>query len=249
MANLFQFMNHDRHRSARRTGQHPRRNAGQHAGQHAERCAGQRAGQNSEPRSVRPRSAALWRCAAVAVAALLLAAPPAAGAVIEGVEFADEIRISNEPTQVLSLHGMGLLRYRVIFRGYVAALYLPDGADGQQALSDLPRRLELSYFWAIDGKDFGEAANQILARSLTPSQLESLAPRVEELHRAYRDVRPSDRYSLTYVPNIGTQVRLNDDLFVTIPGEDFARAYFGIWLGTEPLDAGLRDELLKGIER
>ena len=28
-------------------------------------------------------------------------------------------------------------------------------------------------------------------------------------------------------------------------GEDFARAYFGIWLGEAPLDRGLRDQLLK----
>ena len=68
--------------------------------------------------------------------------------------------------------------------------------------------------------------------------------RIDALHRAYRDVRPDDRYSLTYLPDVGTELRLNNELLASIPGNDFAEAYFGIWLGNQPLDEGLRDELL-----
>lgn len=203
-------------------------------------------------KNARPHSRTFRGAASVLFATVLAALLPAAflpatalAAEIEGVEFPDEIKVSEDPAVPLKVFGTGLLRYRVVFRGYVAALYLPEGVPGERALDDVPRRLELSYFWSIDGEDFGEAANQLLARSLGERELEALKPKLERLHRAYRDVRPGDRYALTYVPDVGTELRLNDEQLVTIPGEDFARAYFGIWLGDEPLDEGLRDKLLR----
>jgi chalcone isomerase-like protein len=60
-------------------------------------------------------------------------------------------------------------------------------------------------------------------------------------------VSPGDRYALTYVPDVGTELRLNEESLATIPGEDFAEAYFGIWLGDQPLDEGLRDKLLGAL--
>ena len=181
---------------------------------------------------------------ALSIGLILVVSTSARSAELEGVVFPDEIRASEDPSHLLRVHGLGLLRYRVVFRGYVAALYLPDGVPGERALEDVPRRLELSYFWSIAGSDFAKAANQLLARELTATQLASLRPRIDDLHRSYRDVRPDDRYSLTYLPSVGTELRLNDELLTTIPGNDFAEAYFGIWLGDQPLDAGLRDELL-----
>jgi hypothetical protein len=168
----------------------------------------------------------------------------AESAEIEGIHFADTIQLSGDPAQELRLRGLGLLRYRIVFRGYVAALYLPDRVSGDAVLEDVPRRLELSYFWPIAGRDFAQAADQLLERALSAPQLIALRPRIDALNRAYRDVRPDDRYSLTYVPEIGTELRLNDELLITVPGEDFAAAYFGIWLGSKPLDDGLRDDLL-----
>ncbi len=176
---------------------------------------------------------------------MLLFSSFATGAEIEGVRFEDEIEFKEPVTQTLRLYGTGLLRYRVVFRGYVAGLYLPDDVSGDQALDDVSRRLELSYFWSIAGKDFADAANQLLERELSVEALASLRSRIDTLHRAYRDVRPDDRYALTYFPGFGTELRLNGERLVSIPGADFAKAYFGIWLGRKPLDEGLRDALLR----
>lgn len=180
----------------------------------------------------------------VLVSALLalLRAPAAGAATVEGVPFTDRVVVASE-TQ-LSLCAAELLRYRRVFRGYVAALYLPDCSARAQALADVPRRLELSYFWSIPGDKFGPAAEEVLARSLAPAELEPLRDRLRTLHEAYQDVAPGDRYALTYVPGRGTELAKNGAPLVTIPGADFARAYFAIWLGADPLDRGLRDRLL-----
>jgi hypothetical protein len=168
----------------------------------------------------------------------------ATAATIEGVTFADEVAIGpNEETR-LRLRGKGLLRYRVIFRGYVGALYLPAGVPGTSALEDIPRKLELSYFWAIEASQFAETAENFLKQTMSTVAFNKLQARIENLHNAYRDVRPSDRYALTYQPGIGTTLYLNDESLVTIRGADFAKAYFGIWLGTPSVNDQFRDSLL-----
>jgi hypothetical protein len=60
----------------------------------------------------------------------------------------------------------------------------------------------------------------------------------------YEDVVAGDRYALTYRPDLGTELSKNGRHLRTIPGADFAAAYFGIWLGDAPLDDALRDQLL-----
>jgi hypothetical protein len=182
--------------------------------------------------------------AAIAFGVILSLPTLANTAELEGVKFADEVSFSQPIDQTLRLHGMGLLRYRVVFKGYVAALYLPEGVSGEDALEDVTRRLELSYFWSIGAEDFANAADRLLERELNAAQLAPLRLRIDALHRAYRDVRPDDRYSLTYFEGVGTELRLNGELLVLIPGADFARAYFGIWLGSQALDDDLRDALL-----
>ncbi|MGH0037233.1 MAG: chalcone isomerase family protein [Myxococcota bacterium] len=178
------------------------------------------------------------------VCAGLFGAAPGRAAEIEGVPFRE--RIAPAGTE-LELHGVGLFRYRTIFRAYVAGLYLPADVPSDEVLSDVPKRLELSYFWAIDGEDFGRAADRLLERQLTPEQLAPLRARLDELHRAYRSIEPGHRYAITYTPGIGTELAHNGEPIALIPGADFAEAYFGIWLGeTAPLDAGLRARLLGG---
>lgn len=180
----------------------------------------------------------------VAIALItVLPTAPSSAATLEGVSFSDRLEVEGTP---LSLHGLALFRYRVFFRAYVAALYLSEPADARRPLADVPRRLELSYFWGIAGPDFGRSADVLLARNVAPERLAALRPRIERIASLYRDVEPGDRYSLTYVPGRGTELALNGERLGVIPGADFAAAYFAIWLGRDPLDADLRDALLSG---
>ncbi len=180
--------------------------------------------------------------------ALLLglgSAVPAAAAVESGVRFEEQAVLEDAPGDTaLELCATGLLRYRVVFKGYAAALYRDDCKAPEGVLSDAPRRLELSYFWAIDGDKFGEAAETLLRRNLDPAAFAALEERMNRLHASYRSVEPGDRYALTYVPGLGTELALNGRMLTRIEGEDFARAYFGIWLGRNPIDEKLRDALL-----
>lgn len=192
------------------------------------------------PRLAR-RSAAI--VAALGFVALIAPAPGLAGSTAEvaGVQFDESIDLG---TTRLRLSGAGLLRYKVLFKGYAAALYLEEGVPTQAALSEGPRRLEIEYFWAIPASAFVRATEEGMGRNVDARSLDRLGDRVDQLSRLYRNVQPGDRYSLTYMPGIGTELSLNGESMGVVEGEDFAAALFSIWLGDEPFDAGLKARLL-----
>ena len=60
----------------------------------------------------------------------------------------------------------------------------------------------------------------------------------------YVDVQPGDRYALTYIPGIGTELALNGQPMGVIEGADFAAAIFSLWLGENPYDKRFKSALL-----
>lgn len=162
-------------------------------------------------------------------------------AVVEGVRFSERIQ-SGEAD--LKLRGAGLLRYMVLIKAYVAAFYLPEGIPSAEALSDVPKHLEIEYFHAIAAADFAKATRSGIARNVSMTGYERLKPAVEALNHLYRDVKPGDRYSLTYLPGQGTTLSLNGAPLGTVAGADFAAGLFAIWIGAAPLDEGFKQILL-----
>jgi hypothetical protein len=178
------------------------------------------------------------------LALIPLLSAPAGAAQIEGVEFPDRRFVSGS---ALELVGLGLLRYRVFIKGYVAGLYLPEGVGSGAVLDDVPRRLEIEYFWSIPAEDFVRATRAGMARNLDAATLERFRERIERLNALYDHVEPGDRYSLTYVPGEGTELALNGTPRGRIEGAEFSSALFAIWLGDQPLDRSLRDQLLGSL--
>lgn len=146
-------------------------------------------------------------------------------------------------TRRLDVHGAGVLRYRGLVRAYAAALYLEPGTPPDRALEDVPKRLEIEYFWSLDAEDFANAANELLARTQTPDRLAALRERLQYFHLRYEAIAPGDRYALTYTPGVGTELSKNGRPLAVVAGSDFAAAYFAMWLGDDPIDVGLRDAL------
>ena len=178
---------------------------------------------------------------ALASSLLVLLAKAAPAAQIEGVTFADRHEARGT---MLHLKCVGLLRYMVLIKGYVAALYLGDGVSAADVLTDVPKRLEIDYFHSIKGQQFGEASEQVLARNFDATALARVRSKLAKLNALYEDVQPGDRYALTYIPGIGTELSLNGAAKGLIEGVDFAAMVFSIWLGSDPIDASLKSQLL-----
>ena len=181
------------------------------------------------------------RIFSVVLAAVLVPASVVQSAEIEGVRFPEQLQMGEAQLQ---LRGTGLLRYRSVFKAYVAALYLGEGAQIDDVLGEVPRRLEIEYFWAIPADRFAEATVEGISRNVDAETLEGLQPRIARFNELYVDIEPGDRYSLTYLPGRGTELGLNGQPKGVVEGADFAVALFSIWLGPNPLNDGLRRELL-----
>ena len=160
---------------------------------------------------------------------------------IEGVRFSEQLQMGEAQLQ---LRGAGLLRYRSVFKAYVAALYLDEGTPADEVLGEVPRHLEIEYFWSIPAERFADATIEGISRNVDAAALEDLKPRIARFNQLYEDIEPGDRYSLTYLPGRGTELGLNGRPMGVVEGADFASALFAIWLGPNPLSDGLRRELL-----
>ncbi|MBI5551633.1 MAG: chalcone isomerase family protein [Desulfobacterales bacterium] len=171
----------------------------------------------------------------------LLVPVVAQGTVIENVQFDTAYEA---PGVRLALQGTGLFRYMKFIKAYVGALYHEEGLGPEDILGDRPKRLEVEYFHALKGEDFGKVTDRFMARNVDAETLGRIRPQVEYHNSLYRDVRPGDRYALTYIPGRGTELSLNGDALGVIPGAEFAAALFSMWLGDDPMNADFKQQLL-----
>ena len=177
----------------------------------------------------------------VAGATLALLNVSAYSAEIKNVQFDDQV-VTNDIE--LHLKGIAVLKWAMLFDVYAGAFYLPEDIPGSKWTDDVPKKLELSYFREIKAKGFGDASDKILKDSLSEEEYGALAERLTVFYGFFQDVRPGDRYSINYLPGKGTELRLNGNVVGSVPGHDFAVAYFGIWLGEKPIKKSFRDKLL-----
>jgi len=165
----------------------------------------------------------------------------AAGATIQGVRFA-ESRQAGDLT--LKLVGTGLQRYAYIYHVCVAALYLPAGTKPVDALTNVPKTLEIEYFHKIRADQFASLTVKGVKANTPPAEFARVEARLGDFVAAYRSVQPGDRYALTFLPGDGTTLALNGKTIIHIPGDDFARALYAVWLGKKPVTEGLKAGLL-----
>jgi hypothetical protein len=160
---------------------------------------------------------------------------------IEGVTFSDSYQTGSYR---LALNGVGLARFLRTIKVYVGALYLSAGTTVDRVLDDVPKRLELSYFRSVEAADIVRASEKNLADNVPQATIARLRSRIDLMHRLYENVKPGDRYALTYLPGVGTELALNGQQKGIVEGADFAAAYFAIWLGPDPINQPLKDGLL-----
>jgi hypothetical protein len=172
---------------------------------------------------------------------LVSLAMPVSAAQVEDVVFPERYTASDVD---LKIRGTGLLRYMIFIKAYVGGLYLPEDVSSDKALSEVPKRLEVEYFHAIKGEDFGAATRSMIAKNVDEATFRRLEPKIALHNSMYEDVKPGDRYSLTYIPGKGTELALNGEPKGTVEGSEFAAALFSIWLGNKPIDDSFKKQIL-----
>ena len=70
---------------------------------------------------------------------------------------------------------------------------------------------------------------------------------IEQLSSSFNsDVASGDFYEFIFIPKVGTHVIKNNELVELIPGFDFKKAFFGIFLSNNPIQKNLKKAMLGG---
>jgi hypothetical protein len=95
-----------------------------------------------------------------------------------------------------------------------------------------------------------DAMKKALSEGLDKSTNNNTGPilnEIEQLSSSFNsDVSSGDFYEFIYIPELGTHVLKNSELVEIIPGFDFKKAFFGIFLSNNPIQKNLKKAMLGG---
>jgi len=149
--------------------------------------------------------------------------------------------------KTLQLNGAGG-RSKMWMEVYVQALYLSQLTQDPQFIIDsdteMAIRIEITSSMVSSNK-LTKAMNTGFEKS-AGANLEQLRPRIEQLKSYLSDaITEKDVFILAYNPlDQNVYVSKNEVLKGKIPGFDFKKALFGIWLSDKPVDETLKKHLL-----
>jgi hypothetical protein len=176
-------------------------------------------------------------------------------AVVSGAQAASVNRFDNA-VQVggatLQLNGGGT-RYRVMFKVYDLALYLPRKATTPDAAVEMagPKRLAFIALRDLPGTDLGLAFIKGLQANNSGDAVQKHAAsstRLIEIFSGKAKLSSGDTFAMDYLPGKGTQFYIQGQPQGAPVGDaEFFGMVLRIWLGPQTVDAALRDGLL-GIE-
>src|SRR6266536_4956108 len=180
---------------------------------------------------------------AMVAAIVLLCGGSARAAEVSGVKLDDRISMGG---QELALNGAGV-RTRVVFRVYVASLYVPQPAkDLSSVLAGAPRRIQLNMLRGLAADQLVEALNEGLEANNSPDELALVKPQIGELSaimKAFKEVKEKDVITLDFVDGT-TRIGWNGQAKGAIQGEAFNQALIRVWLGDKPVQPDLKKALL-----
>lgn len=156
---------------------------------------------------------------------------------------------ASPPAPVLAQLPQARLAGGGAFTWFTMAIYDAElwvGAQGYAAGAPLaaPFVLDLRYARALSGAKIATASIEQIdkAGTATPAQR---AAWLAAMQAIFPDVREGSHISGVFAPGAGTRFYLDGAAIGSVADPDFARAFFGIWLGPASTAPALREALLK----
>lgn len=180
------------------------------------------------------KSAGRWIWAAVVF--FLAVCPSAKGE----VKFPEVIQKAD---YTFKLQGTGYKRF-LFMRAFDAGFYATEDTRMKNILSDVPKHLEVEYHVGIPAKSLTDYTITHMKLNITKEEFFELKEQVALMGQYFVDLKANDRFSLTYLPGVGTEFAHNGKLTGVIAGEPFGRALFSVWIGEKPFDQNLKRKVL-----
>jgi long-chain acyl-CoA synthetase len=148
----------------------------------------------------------------------------------------------------LVLNGAGI-RTRLMFKVYVASLYLPAKAGNLDAvLAAEPRRVQLNLLRDLAADDLANALADGIRDTSTPEQSAAVKAQTDQLLSIMRSIGQAKTGDVVTMDYVGGQTRIGfaGQAKGTIAGEPFNAALMRIWLADKPVQADLKKAMLGG---
>ncbi|RJF97859.1 chalcone isomerase family protein [Noviherbaspirillum saxi] len=182
--------------------------------------------------------------AAVGIAAAMMSNSSAME--VGGIKLDDSVRLAN---QDLKLNGAGI-RYKAIFKVYVAGLYLPEKKTSVPDVLSAPGAKRVTIVMLRDvsneelGRGFMTGINQNSDRAEKTKFIGQLQ-KFGEIFASIPELKKGDVLTTDWIPGNGTVIHVNGKkVSDVLPDPTFYNALLKIWLGDKPVDAGLKPAML-----
>jgi hypothetical protein len=146
------------------------------------------------------------------------------------------------------LNGAGV-RTRLMFKVYVAALYLPaKAADLPATLAQTPRRVQLTLLRNVGADDLVGALVEGMNANNSAQDMAAVKPQTDQLvtiMKSIGEAKTGDVVALDFVDG-QTRVGHNGKAIGSIDGARFNDALMKIWLGDKPVQEDLKKAMLGG---
>jgi hypothetical protein len=146
----------------------------------------------------------------------------------------------------LMLNGHGS-RVKMFMKVYENSLYLEATNSNAEEIMNKDAAMAIridvtSSLVTVDAMK--KALNEGLVKS-TGNNTGPIMKEIDQLTSTFNsDVSTGDFYEFIYLPDAGTKVLKNSEYIDTIPGIDFKKAFFGIWISNNPIQKNLKKAML-----
>lgn len=165
---------------------------------------------------------------------------------VSGVKLDDPIDLAGAKLQ---LNGAGI-RYKAVFKVYVAGLYLGKRAVTPEEIYAMPgpKRLHITLLREIDSNELGKSFTTAFTENAPKTEMSKLIPGLIRMGQIFSDQKKllaGESFSIDWIPGTGTVITVKGK----VQGEpfkeiEFFNALMRIWVGPHPADFRLKDQLL-----
>jgi hypothetical protein len=171
---------------------------------------------------------------------------PLEGIVVAGVHFPDSILLNHVSLQLAGAGARKKSRLVMYSMGY----YVNDIVRPVHELIDADEpaliRME-AVSTLITPARFAKAVRRGFERS-AKGTLEEIEAQIGPFLESVKEpLKRGEVLDLAYIPGVGTRMLRNGETQTTVAGLEFKQALFRIWLGDDPIDEQLKEDLLAGF--
>ena len=183
---------------------------------------------------------------AVVSLAFFTGAATAAPVDVSGVKLDETISLRGSP---VVLNGAGV-RFKAIFKVYVAALYMEKKAGTPEEALALPgkKRIAVTMLRDIDANELGKLFTRGITDNAPKAEFSKLIPglaKTGEVFASIRKLNVGDDFTIDYLPGVGTIFSVKGvQMLSPVTEPEYFNAVLRIWLGPNPADWKLKDALL-----